>query len=163
MKTLLIATLALGVVACEQKTAEAPPVEHEIVGEWLEADGPGETALVFRSAGAPDFTLVCSQEDKTVRVSAGGFPTTGSAELFFGAKSYQAPLEPAKNEPGRSAVSLLADAALMQSIAQAKSVRLKASDQFAETGQDKAGKLAAFATTCAGLTMPEGAPKAPTP
>ncbi len=155
MRTLLLVALAAWLSACDPKPDSAPnaAAEHNVSGEWLEADGPGETALVFHAPGAEDIAMTCAQASKTLAVSVAA-PAGADATIFFGAKGFQSELTPA-DEAGRSELVMPVNAEILQAVTDATSLRVTVGDTFFETGQDRSGKFKAFAATCAMLSMPK--------
>jgi hypothetical protein len=128
-------------------------------GEWLDADGPGETALVYRlQAQVIDFTLTCRQSDHSLIIEAASDPPAKPGEmakLKIGASEVLAPVVDAQDlaGPGAVAVRLPINPIVITALANANQVRLTYRDSSAETGVDTQGKLKAFAQTCAQLTQ----------
>ncbi len=128
-------------------------------GQWLDADGPGETGLVYRlQAQVIDFTLSCRQSDKSLTVKSaysGPAPKAGEmASLQLGAVLTDAPVvnEAGLAGPGAVAVRAALTADLLYALANARSIGLTYRGAFTGTGEDSEGKLRAFAGNCARLT-----------
>lgn len=166
------ATLLL--MACQPQTGEdsaaiqpmTPEEEQaaEPIGPvgWLEADGPGETALLYRAGpNAIDFVLTCSQAQKLLTVTAeppGAVAAPNAkVKIFIGAAGFDAIGNPAGD-------SLLFQAetpvtpALLQAFANAPSARIVLGEASTEAGPDGAAKLKTFGETCAMLTGVKPAP-----
>lgn len=128
-------------------------------GEWLEADGAGETGLVYRlQAQVVDFTISCRQSDKSLTVKSaftGAAPKVGDvASVQLGATLADASVidEAGLAGPGAVAVRTMLTLDLLYALANARSIGLTYRGAFTGTGDDDAGKLRAFANKCAGLT-----------
>jgi hypothetical protein len=128
-------------------------------GQWLEADGAGETGLVYRlQAQVVDFTLSCRQSDKTLRVKSahsGGMPKAGeTASVQIGGILADATVvdEAGVAGPGAVAVRAALTADMLYALANARSVGVTYRGEFTGTGEDSEGKLRAFAGNCARLT-----------
>lgn len=124
-------------------------------GQWLDADGPGETGLVYRlQAQVVDFTLTCRQSDKSLTVKsayAGGAPKVGElASVQIGAALADAPVVD-EGGPGAVAARTPLTADLLYALANARSIGLTYRGAFTGTGEDSEGKLRVFAGNCARL------------
>jgi hypothetical protein len=125
-------------------------------GQWLDADGAGETGLVYRlQAQVVDFTLSCRQSDKSLTVKSaysGAAPKTGDlASVQIGAVLADAPIVD-EGGPGAIAARAPLTADLLYALANARSIGLTYRGAFTGTGEDSEGKLRAFAGNCARLT-----------
>lgn len=128
-------------------------------GQWLDADGPGETGLVYRlQAQVIDFTLSCRQSDKTLTVKSahsGAAPNAGEvASVQIGGILADAVVvdEAGAAGPGAVAVRTALTADIIYALANARSVGVTYRGEFTGTGEDDQGKLRAFAVNCARLT-----------
>jgi hypothetical protein len=158
----IILLMALMACACGRAPEAGAPgaMKEGAEGEWLDADGAGETALVYRlQAQVIDFTLVCRQADHSLIVAgANGAPVQAGdlAKLKLGSSEVEAPIidAPELAGPGAIAVRVPVNPLVITALANANQVRLTYKDDSAETGVDKQGKLKAFAQTCSQLTNP---------
>lgn len=129
---------------------------------WLEADGPGETALIWRAGpNAVDYVLSCRQAGSTLQVRFEppiALTTPASATLFLGAAGTQGQATPPA--PGELAASFATPVTpkLLDDLANAAASRVLIGDAFTETGIDETGKFKTFAQTCAALTGQKAQP-----
>jgi hypothetical protein len=163
MKRILIACLlATALCACQRNGAEKPAAAAGDAAEettgWLDADGAGETAIVYRdSADSPGFSLSCVQATKSFHVSAPN-PVEGApidketATLILGDQAFLVPVTPGAGPTPTLEVDTPAIPKLLRAVADSKSARLTFRDGFVETGVDTEGKLLAFSTHCEMLT-----------
>jgi hypothetical protein len=168
--------LALGASACSPaKPPPAAPAEmtqeeidaasHDGPTGWLEADGPGETALVWRAGpNAIEFRLACEMAGKTLIAQAESVALTDkplapntAAALLIGAKSFAGVVSP---DDGLMTMSMKLPVTpdVLAALADAPSARIVVGDAFVEAGPDGAAKLAAFGQSCAAITGVTPAP-----
>ena len=179
----LYALVGLSLAACQPAAPPAPapapvaepapsetPFSNPGVFVWLEADGPGETALVHR---APDMTdvlvLGCRLEDNSFSASipnafSGDLVVPAPATLSLGAggtfegTATRAPGSAELTSPlDLAEMRLPVTAPLLEAIRKADSVRITVGENFAVADGTDAEQLARFADTCgifAGLTSP---------
>jgi len=173
------AAAALALAGCEPKRDTPPPPDPQasaqalsgqaqavsaaavpptVKSSWVEADGPGETALEWRAVeDQPGFMLSCAQEGPAFRVSlpdpASPPTANGSrATLYLGEAAF--PLTVLAGEvigphiDGELAVT----PSLLAKLAAARQVRLAVGAAVTETGADTEGKLAGLASSCSLLT-----------
>jgi alkylation response protein AidB-like acyl-CoA dehydrogenase len=120
---------------------EIDAASHEGPTGWLDADGAGETALVWRAGpNAIDFTLTCRQSDKMLVASAESTGTTAApladatpATLFIGAALFRSTVSP---DAGQLTMSLTLPVTkdLLAAFASAESARIVVGDSFTQAG-----------------------------
>lgn len=125
-------------------------------GQWLEADSPGETGLIYRlQAQVVDFTLTCRRSDKalTIRTAYPGPPPKAGdlARLKLGASEVEAIVvdEPSVAGPGAVAARTPVNQLVITALANARAVGLTYRGVSIETGPDPASYLRYFAQACA--------------
>lgn len=157
-RLLLAGAIVLSLGACQRQASEAksPVVEDVALTGWLDADGAGETGLVYRdSPDEPGFSMSCRQTDKSFHLEAPA-PTEDApianetATLILGDEAFITPV--ATGEGDMLVVETPAVPQLLRAIADAKSARLVFRDGFVETGVDTEGKMLAFSKNCETLT-----------
>lgn len=150
--------------ATEAAAAPSAPARPTI--GWVQADGPGETAIEWRlDPQAPGFMLSCAQEGALFRISLpdpAGIPTASGATgtLFLGGSGFPLTLLAGDVAGPHLDGEMRVTPELLDSLGQAQTVRLQVGDSFSETGADPERKLAELAASCAALT---GVPYQPTP
>lgn len=170
--------LAASLAACQAKKpvpgadAQAQPASAtsaEAVPEigWLEADGPGETAIEWPSGedGKPGFMISCSKEGSLFRVSvpdpgASTTPTANESTAMLSFDESQFPVTVLVSQivgPHLDGEIPLTPH-LLAAIAAAQRARLDTPGGRFETQIDTQGKLAAFVANCSALTGVQPAP-----
>jgi len=122
---------------------------------WIEADGPGEVALEWRTVeNQPGFMISCSAEG-VLRISlpdpARTTPNASPGRLVIG--PLETPVEVLSGEvigPHLDAETPVT-AELLSALTTAREVRLQLDAASAQTGEDTEGRLAGLAQGCAAL------------
>jgi hypothetical protein len=161
---LLAALLCAFLGACQRTPETAPAVNADVPQDaasdtgWLTADGPGETAIVYKDApDSPGFGLSCDGASKSIRVSAPN-PLEGApidketATLILGDQAFLVPVSAGVGAMPLLSVQTPAIPKLLLAVADAKSARLVFRDGFVETGVDTEGRFLTFSARCAALT-----------
>lgn len=179
-KTWMIAVLlSAGLGACQAKKPESAAPAEEVSGGtpaaqpatpeigWLDADGPGESAIEWPSSeeGKPGFMISCSQESAVFRISLpdpapSSAPTGNEAPAILSFDAAEFPITVLTSEivgphlDGEIPVT----AKLLEAIARAARVRVATPAGSFETPADSQRKLAGFVAECAALTGISPAP-----
>jgi hypothetical protein len=168
------AALALTAAAC-QPGAPTPATETpdaavpdaapgEQAGVWLDANGPGETGLVYRdSEGASAFAMVCRQQGALFTASApmgtlGADQIPPDVTIFLGATAIPAKSRISAASPAQVGAEAVITPDLLKALAAAPGVRIVMGETFVEGGPDTTGKFAAFANNCGQLSGVSPAP-----
>ncbi len=169
MKNIAVAAALLsaaGLSSCEQKPKPVPEPTFEQLGEnapgtdgplgWLEADGAGETAAVYRAGpNAVEFSLTCSQVEKTLAIRAETpapfLPQESPATFFAGAAAFQGEAT-LVTDTMQVAMTLPVTPTLLKALTEAKSARVTIGDAFTETAPDDKQALAHLSQSCALIT-----------
>lgn len=167
-RSLVVGVLLAALSACGRASHDAPTTapaaEIESLTGWLEADGAGETAIVYRDAAdAPGFSLSCARAAKSFRVMAPD-PVEGApieketATLILGDQAFLVPVAAGQGVEPTLVVETPMIPKLLRAVADAKSARLVFRDGFVETGVDTDGKFLDFSRRCETLTGVAAAP-----
>lgn len=152
------AVLALAMAACSQDPhPEASAADDRTpAGAWAEADGPGETALVFTPEAGEPLALICLPAARRLRVETAdpsfvGVTATAPATLYLGAFSVEGDVARMALGDGRSLVQMTTDLTgeVLVGLTAAESVRLVAGEGFVETASLAPEQARAFAERCA--------------
>lgn len=135
--------------------AALPTLKPQPPTGWIEADGPGEVALEWRTVeNQPGFMISCNTEG-VLRISlpdpAGSTPNAAPARLVIGL--LETPVEVLSGEvigPHLDAETPVT-AELLAALQTASAVRLQLDGASAQTGDDEEGRLAGLAQGCAAL------------
>lgn len=175
LRVFCAAAAAIALAGCEPKRETPPPPNPEAqagasaaqaaaaqpsakASHWVEADGPGETAVEYRQVeDQPGFMLSCAQEGPTFRISlpdpaAPPTPNGSRATLYLEESAYPVTVLAGEVIGPHLDGELPVTPALLGALAKARQVRLAVGSAVAETGADNEGKLAALAATCSLLT-----------
>lgn len=140
--------------------AIAAPAAHK-GPSWVEADGPGETAVEWRQAlDQPGFMLSCEQDGPTFRISLPdpATPPTSNgsrATLYLDDDAFPLTVLAGEVIGPHLDGELPITPEFLEKLGHAKQVRLAVGAAVAETGPDVDGKLAAFAGHCAMMSGTE--------
>jgi len=123
---------------------------------WLAADGPGETAAVWRETpDSVEFSLTCSMANKELAVLAkkpmDNVQNGAAASLFIGAEEFKTTAT-AIDDSRQVVLKLPVTAKLLKALSVAKTTRVVIGDAFTETGVDDKNTLADLAMSCAAIT-----------
>jgi hypothetical protein len=164
MRKLLVLAVAL-LAACSGEPKEGASKAHApLQSGWVNADGPGETAIVYRDgADGPGFALSCVQATKAFKITAPNpveIPPIDkeTATLILGDEAFIVPVAPGDGDTPSLIVVTPAVPQLLRAVADAKNARLVYRDGFVETGVDTEGKILAFSRQCETLTGVGAAP-----
>lgn len=133
----------------------ADPDADSLIG-WLAADGPGESAAVWReSADGVEFSLTCSLASKDLSVQAKK-PTEKIADgtpasFFLGADEFKSTAT-VIDDARQVLLKIPVTPALLKSLSAAKTARVVIGDAFTATDEDKNNTLADLAVSCGALT-----------
>lgn len=175
-RCMVTAFVATNLVACQpaappvpspstpESLPEQPPVAEPFARPgnfvWLQADGPGETAWVYR---APDMTEVlvieCRLSDKTFAASLGNaFASEGvegaAATLTLGQRTLSGPSErtvmgETPSPADRATVRLALSDEVITALRETTTINLQIGELSAYTDQTDAEMMGGFADTCA--------------
>lgn len=165
----LLVLVASALIACTPPAApDAVDAVDDVgaapAGQWLTADGAGETALVFVPEGGREIALICAMGvEPTFRVETAderfsAVPDAASAAILLGDVAIEGALVRMATETGglvqmRTPIT----ETLIARLRAAETVRLNAGDAHVVTGAAPAAERDAFAARCAslaGLTGP---------
>ncbi len=123
---------------------------------WLAADGPGETAAVWREApDAVEFSLTCSMANKELAVlakkPADNIQNGATASLFLGAEEFKATATAIDDSP-QVVLKIAVTPKLLKALGAAKTARVVVGDAFTDTGVDDKNTLADLAMSCGAIT-----------
>jgi hypothetical protein len=157
---------ALGFAACgrQEKAAPEPTIEEpsqdapgtDTPTGWLEADGAGETAAVYRAgASAVEFSLTCSQVEKTLTILAEApttnLPPDSAATFSAGAAAFSGTAN-AVEDSVQAEMVLPLTPVLLKALSNAKSARLTIGGASTTTGPDEKQALAHLSQSCSIIT-----------
>jgi hypothetical protein len=173
MRRLVLAAAAFVAACSPQAQQKSPPpaptkemtaeeidaASHEGPVGWLDADGAGETALVWRAGqNAVGFTLTCRKADSALVVTAESTGTTAAplkanspATLLLGATPFTGVVSP---DDGLLTMSmkLPVTPALLSALTSSTSARVLVGESFMDTGPDGGPHFKTLATSCAAIT-----------
>lgn len=138
---------------------EIDAASHEGPTGWLDADGAGETALLWRAGpNAIDFTFTCRQKDKALVVSAESTGTTAQplkpatpAKVLIGAAPFSGKVSP---DEGLLTMSMTVPVTkdVLAAFGTADTARIVVGDTFVETEAGGGPHMKTFAAACGALT-----------